>query len=71
MSLDELVAGTLLRYPRYLNRRTGRFTTPEVIIEELRRERDSAAASRRLRLSWSRRQLRKLIHAYKGVTGSV
>ncbi len=71
LSLDQLVAGTLLRYPRYLNRTTGRFTTPEVIIEELQTERDQDPAARRLELPWARRQLRKLVHLYKGVTGAV
>lgn len=34
-SLDELVAATLLRYPRYVHPRTGRFTTPEAIVDHL------------------------------------
>lgn len=35
LSLDELVAGALLVYPRYLSRRTGRFTIAEVALDEL------------------------------------
>jgi len=68
LQLDELVAGTLIRYPRYLNRRTGRFTTPEVIAAQLREERDANAGARTVQISWPRRQLRKLRHAYRGVT---
>jgi capsular polysaccharide export protein len=67
LTLDELVAGTLLRYPRYLNRSTGQFTTPEAIVAELQRERDAGAGAGALRVSWPRRQLRKLVHAYRGV----
>jgi len=67
LSLDELVAGTLLRYPRYLDRETGRFTTPEATITLLALERDANAAARRIHLSWLRRQLRKAIHAYRGL----
>lgn len=35
LSLDELVAGSLLLYPRYISRTTGAFTTPERALEEL------------------------------------
>lgn len=67
LSLDQLVAGVLLRYPRYLDRATGRFTTPEVVIAQLEAERDADPGARALTISWPRRQLRKLVHAYKGV----
>ncbi len=67
-SLDELVAGTLIRYPRYLNRDTGRFTTPEVVISQLREERDSSSNARTVKISWPRRQLRKLAHIVRGMT---
>lgn len=35
LSLDELVAGALILYPTYVSRTTGRFTTPERVLEEL------------------------------------
>lgn len=35
LTLDELVAGTLLRYPRYLSPRANAFCTPEQMITEL------------------------------------
>ncbi len=66
LSLDELVAGTLIHYPRYLNDQTGQFTTPEVIVELLRARRDEGG--QRLRVSWLRRQFRKLSHIYRGMT---
>jgi capsular polysaccharide export protein len=68
LSLDELVAGVLIRYPRYLNRASGTFTTPELIISELTRARDNNAGQHKLNVSWSRRQLRKLFHIIKAVT---
>jgi capsular polysaccharide export protein len=34
-SLDELIAGVLILYPRYLSRLTGRLTTPEQALDEL------------------------------------
>ncbi len=66
LSLDELVAGALLCYPRYLDRRTGRFTTPEAVIEQLLAERASST-ERKVEVSWLRRQLRKLEHVYNGL----
>lgn len=35
LNLDELVAGSLLLYPRYISRTTGAFTTPERALDEL------------------------------------
>ena len=67
MDNRELVAGTLIRYPRYLDRATGRFTTPEAILGELTRERAADATARVTRVSWPRRTLRKLVRVYRGV----
>ncbi len=39
LTLDQLVAGTLILYPRYVNPLTGHFTTPEMVVELLRRSR--------------------------------
>lgn len=35
LSLEALVAGTLILYPTYVSRTTGRFTTPERALDEL------------------------------------
>lgn len=35
LTLDELVAGALIRYPTYVSRTTGAFTTPERVLHEL------------------------------------
>lgn len=70
LQLDELVAGTLIRYPRYLNRETGQFTNPEVIIRELGQQRDRTDGASSLTTSWSRRQMRKLVHVYREVTNA-
>jgi capsular polysaccharide export protein len=39
LSLDELVAGTLLLYPRYVSRVTRHLTRPEVVVQQLGRAR--------------------------------
>lgn len=35
LTLDQLVAGTLILYPTYVSRHTQRFTTPERVLQEL------------------------------------
>jgi len=40
LQLDELVAGVLILYPTYVSRITGRFTTPERVLDELLAWRD-------------------------------
>lgn len=35
LTVDELVAGTLILYPTYVSRKTRRFTTPECALDEL------------------------------------
>ena len=68
LTLDELCVGVLLRYPRYLNRHTGRFTTPEVVIEQLRVER-AQSGNNEIKLGRMRRRGRKLVHIVRGVMG--
>ncbi len=43
LSLDELVAGVLILYPTYVSRTTGRFTTPERVLDELLEWRERSA----------------------------
>ncbi|MBI2897123.1 MAG: capsular polysaccharide biosynthesis protein [Deltaproteobacteria bacterium] len=69
-TIDELVACALLRYPRYLDRRTGQFTTPEATIEALLAERVTDGTVHALDVSWARRQLRKVFHAYRGLVNA-
>lgn len=65
LSVDELVAGALIRYPRYVHPATGAFTTPEAIVEYLSRARSNAPS--RWQRSWPARQGRKLVNLAKGV----
>lgn len=65
LTVDELVVGTLLRYPRYLSRRTGLFTTPEVVVAELREQLEESKG--RPKPSARTRKLRKLAQAVKGI----
>lgn len=47
LSLEELVAGTLLLYPTYVSRQTHRYTTPEHALTELLAWRTDASRRRR------------------------
>ncbi|MEZ4445553.1 MAG: hypothetical protein R3B72_41140 [Polyangiaceae bacterium] len=69
LTLDELVAGAMIRYPRYLDRESGAFTTPEAVIDQLVAER-AEATDRDVQIPWARRQLRKLERAVRGLLPS-
>jgi capsular polysaccharide export protein len=69
LSLDELVAGALIRYPRYISRRTGRFTTPETVVAQLHGARAGRGRwAAQVRATWPVRQARKLGNLIRGVT---
>lgn len=64
LTLDELVAGVLLRYPIYWDPLFKGYTTCEAVCRQLLAERDRLQKNgglARLRLGWWRRQLRKLM----------
>lgn len=59
LTLDELVAATLILYPTYISRVTGKFTTPERALEELMAWRKEAPARRSFLRRWIARIFRK------------
>ena len=67
LSLDELVAATLILYPRYLNWQTGAFTTPEYAVELLHRQLQEQGGKQKNKVNWFYRQARKVVHVYNGV----
>jgi len=63
LSLDELVAGTLLRYPMYWDWDLKGYTTCEAVLQrivEMRNALEASGGLEKLRLGRVRRQLRKL-----------
>jgi capsular polysaccharide export protein len=60
LTLDELVAGALIEYPKYVSRKNGKFTTPEQALDELLAWRKQGAA-----LPWWRKMLRLVLRLYK------
>ena len=68
LTLDELVAGVLIRYPIYMSRRRWQLTTPEDAVDELVTDLDAGPVQRRV--SPLRRRARKLWHALLGMLGA-
>ncbi|HHO81929.1 MAG TPA: capsular polysaccharide biosynthesis protein, partial [Halothiobacillus sp.] len=63
LSLDELVAGVLLRYPLYWDWELKGFATCEAVLRRLIAERDALVARgelHKLKYGWLRRQMRKV-----------
>ena len=67
LTLDELVAGTLIRYARYVSPRTGAFTTPESAVRRLDEERAERGSAQGIRASWPARGLRKAVNLVRGL----
>src|SRR5690606_20682554 len=64
-TLDELVACTLLRYPRYPSEKTWAFASPEHILEELERARLASPDAAVVRFGAFSRVLRKLANLFE------
>lgn len=67
LNLDQLVAATLILYPRYINWQTGAFTTPEYAVELLYRQLQEQGGQQKNKVNWLYRQARKVVHVYRGV----
>ena len=67
LTVDELVAATLILYPRYINWQTGAFTTPEYAVELLYRQLQEQGGQQKNKVNWFYRQARKVVHVYNGV----
>jgi capsular polysaccharide export protein len=68
LTLDELVAGTLLHYPIYWDWTLKGYTTCEAVLHRLLAERTALEASgslHKLRVGWWRRQWRKAVVLWK------
>lgn len=59
LTLDQLVAGTLIAYPAYFDWRTGMFCGPEEACARLREPGASPRGGMRTRLAWAGRELLK------------
>ncbi|MEQ1557084.1 MAG: hypothetical protein ABL915_09875, partial [Gallionella sp.] len=57
LSLEQLVAGTLILYPTYVSYTTGEFSTPEQALDDLLAWRESASHA----APWWRKGLRQVL----------
>jgi len=67
LSLNELIAGTLIDYPLYINWQTQAFTTPEVIVDQLRDQIDKEGGKQSNKIFWLARLGRKIANFFRGV----
>ena len=67
LTINELVAATLIDYPLYINWQSGGFTTPEVIVKQLKEQIDKQGGKRSNQVFWLTRVLRKIKNYSKGV----
>lgn len=67
LSLSQLVAATLILYPRYINWQTGAFTTPEFTIETLCRQLAAQGGKKKNKIHALGRLRDKIVHIYHGV----
>ena len=68
LQLNELVAGTLIDYPLYINWQTGQFTTPEIIVAQLKNQIDEQGGKQSNQVFWLTRLIRKIINFARGLT---
>ncbi len=67
LKLNELVAGTLIDYPLYMNWQTQAFTTPEVIVKQLRAQIDQQGGKQSNHVFWIVRLARKSLNFIFGM----
>ena len=67
LKLNELVAATLIDYPRYINWQTREFTSPEVIVGQLKQQIVQQGGKQINQVFWLSRQFRKIRNVIYGV----
>jgi len=67
LALEELIAATLILYPRYINWQTGAFTTPEFAVQLLQKQLAQQGGKQNNKMNGLRRQWLKGVHIYRGV----
>lgn len=67
LKLEELVAGTLIDYPRYINWETGGFTTPEIIVKQLKEKIEKQGGKQSNQVFWPLRKIRKFKNVLLGL----
>ncbi|MFV2030309.1 capsular polysaccharide biosynthesis protein [Neisseria sp. S1] len=64
LSLEELIAGTLIHYPSYIHPETRRLITPDIAIEVIKKQKSMQKSNNLLHRNWLSKQLGKLKQLY-------
>jgi len=67
ITLDQLVAATLILYPRYINWKTGVYTTPEFIVQQIQKNIANQGGKKANKIPMLSRKLRQAKQLIKGV----
>jgi capsular polysaccharide export protein len=70
ITLDALVAATLILYPRYINWETGAYTTPEFIVKQIKKHIEQQGGKKANKIPVLRRKLRQAKQLIKGIISS-
>lgn len=70
ITLDALVAATLILYPRYINWETGTYTTPEFIVKQIKKHIEQQGGKKANKIPVLRRKLRQAKQLIKGIISS-
>jgi capsular polysaccharide export protein len=70
ITLDQLVAATLILYPRYINSETGAYTSPEFIVEQIKANIIRQGGKKANKIPMISRKLRQAKQLIKGVMPS-
>lgn len=70
LTLDQLVAATLILYPRYINWKTGAYTSPEFIVEQIKENIIHQGGKKANKIPMISRKLRQAKQLIKGVMPS-
>jgi len=69
LKIEELVAGTLIDYPLYIDWNTEDYTTPENVVKQIKAQIEKQGGKKSNQVFWPLRQLRKVKNSLSGILG--
>ena len=67
ITLQQLIAATLILYPRYINWHTNAFTTPETAIDMLSKQISQQGGKMSVKMPWWKRTSQKVFNSIYGM----
>ncbi len=68
LNINELIAGCMVSYPRYVNNESKAFSSPEMVIDILKRQQSTNMSKTQINIPKATRMARKLINLIKCLT---